>query len=113
MQHHQNVCYIHDFFVHMGGACKKWDQKAFSARLSLILYYREMNQKTLARKLKIAPTTLSAWQHRAENHPSLSKMIELAKVLKVPVCWMAFGCQTCRPKEVDLFLKQVDQSRRP
>ena len=90
-----------------------WDQKAFSARLMLMLHYKEMKQKTLARKLKIAPTTLSAWQHRAENHPSLSKLAELAKVLKVPVCWMAYGCQNCCPKEVDLFIKQLDQSRRP
>ena len=85
-----------------------WNQRVFGDRLKLIMHYRgRMSQKALAKKLNVAPSTISAWRLNPKNFPDLSKIEELAKVLKVAPCWLAFGCGACRPKECDQFIKDM------
>jgi transcriptional regulator with XRE-family HTH domain len=84
-----------------------WNQLAFQFRLKIMLQARKMTQKTLARRLKISPSTVSAWQHSPANFPDLGKLMEVAKVLRVKACWLTFNCTHCEPKEYKLFLKKI------
>jgi transcriptional regulator with XRE-family HTH domain len=86
-----------------------WNQRIFGERLKFIMTCRrEMSQKTLAKKLGVSPSTVSAWRLNPMNIPDLSKIEALAKVLKVAPCWLAFGCKACAPnKELAEYLKET------
>lgn len=80
---------------------KPWNQEDFGIRLRTILHIRKLKHSQLARKLHVAPATVSRWQSNPANHPGLDQLEAAAKLLEVHVCWLAFGCAAHVPPEVD------------
>jgi len=90
-----------------------WSQKSFKYRLRLLMYYNELTQMTLARRMRIPQSTLSGWINSPKNLPDLNRIVALARVLKVEPCWLAYACQKCKPKEWDRLEKELKDMQRP
>jgi transcriptional regulator with XRE-family HTH domain len=90
-----------------------WDQQAFKYRVRLMMYYNDWTQVGLARRLKIRQSTLSGWLNSPSNLPDLNRILDLARVLKVEPCWLAYACKKCKPSAWDRLEKELKAMKRP
>ena len=85
----------------------RWKQEGFAIRVRFMMHQRQTTQKTLAAKLGVAKSTMSQWLRDRAHYPSLDMLMCLAKVLKVNVCWLTFGCREHEPPEWPQFYNWI------
>jgi transcriptional regulator with XRE-family HTH domain len=91
---------------------KSWNQENFRYRLRASLKAQCLNQTELAKRLRVAPATVSRWQSNRANYPSLDNLEAMAQILKVPVCWLAFNCRRHLPKKCERMLTRIEKEMR-
>ena len=91
----------------------KWNQVHFKGRLHVALILRGLTQRHLAKKLKVAPATVSRWHNSGANYPGLDHLQAAADYLKVEAGWLAFGTGKPPPGLTQALLNSKPKRGRP